>query len=130
MASNVFSYGWRVGAATLSGSVTETLGDTDISSDIALTSSQANKQLDIVIDVSAMRSLFILCENAIVIKTNSSGSPDNTLTIPANTPVSWQRTLNAIFPCPLTSDVTALYITNGAASATTAYIRISSDQTP
>lgn len=130
MATNTYTLSWTSGAASLSGSVVETLGDTDIVADIALTSSQANKELDIVLTVAAMRGFYYICPNATVLKTNSSGSPDNTLTIPANTPVSWQRILNAILPNPFTTDITKIFITNSTASATTARLRFSSDQTP
>lgn len=103
-------------SSTLSGVITET-ADSKPPYDIDLTSSETNKLVAATIDVSQLKSFYILPLAEITLKTNSSSAPDDTYTIPAGVPFRWTNTESSWYPCPFSADVTALYITNGVAAA-------------
>lgn len=84
----------------------------EIDEDIA--ASTTNQLLTIAIDVSQIQTLFIVADGALTVKTNSSGSPVQTLSFAANVPLAWAT--GAPNANPLTTDVTALYFTNAGGS--------------
>lgn len=117
------------GSSTLSGVITAT-ADSKEAFDIDLTSAEADKQIAVAIDVSALASLFVFATGDITLKTNSTSDPDDTISVPANTPFRWTSAESTWYPCPLTADVTTLYITNGESDATNVKIEILTDSTP
>jgi hypothetical protein len=78
-------------------------------------------------DFSQLKSLYIKCDQALTIKTNSSGAPAQTITLAANVPYVW--TYGSGITCPITADITALYITNGSGSLANLEIRALEDPT-
>jgi hypothetical protein len=67
----------------------------------------------LTLDVSQVKSAYIVADTAMTLETNSSGSPANTLTLVAGLPYVWYT--NKYDSFKLTTDVTALYVTNAAA---------------
>lgn len=67
------------------------------------------------IDVSEVQSILIKSDQDITIKTNSSGSPDDTLAIKAGMPYIW-ITGKSYDTLKLTVDVASIYVTNTAAA--------------
>jgi hypothetical protein len=65
-----------------------------------------------VCDVSQISAIEFLASAAMTVETNSGSSPGNTITLVANKPVFWF--VGCGWACPLTVDVTALYITSTA----------------
>ncbi len=49
----------------------------------------ATTQVNCAIDVSAVKALAIVCSVACTVKTNSAGSPDDTIVLLANKPYIW-----------------------------------------
>jgi len=96
--------------------------------DVAVPAATTHKEVNIDLDVSELKTLMILSTTDVTIKTNSTGSPDDTLTVVANTPVMWGDDTG--ITCPLTVDVTKIYITNAGAVASTVKIRSGYDATP
>lgn len=80
----------------------------------------------VAIDVSQLKVLHIQANAAMTIKTNSSGSPDDTLTIAANKPLLWFEGCG--MTCPLDTDVTQLYVASVAGGSL--QITIGQDVTP
>jgi hypothetical protein len=84
-----------------------------------------NVAQDCAADVSTIVSLAISSTTAATIKTNSSGTPDDTLTLVANKPIIWNTDMLATLgvACPLTVDITTgLFITNAAETAIKIYM--------
>jgi len=79
------------------------------------------------LDVSQCKGFFLKVNGPCVIKTNSSGSPDNTLTFAAAGGYSWAPGDPAAFA--LTVDVTKLYITNSSGAAVLVDLRCLYDPT-
>lgn len=67
------------------------------------------------IDVSQLKAFWIKSDVALTIETNSGSSPADTITLTAGRPVIWDHLSGETNP--LTTDVTAFYITEGAGSA-------------
>lgn len=66
-------------------------------------------------DVSQLKSLFLLSSQPLTVKTNSNGSPANTITLAADRPFRWyvgESTLRDTAGTAITTDITALYLTN------------------
>lgn len=102
------------GGTTISGVTASASGNniTQIADTIA--ASTTHQSFAIGIDVSTIQSLFIYTDGALTVKTNSTGSPDQTLTFAANQPLVWAYGMPVT--CPLTTDVTMLYFTNGSST--------------
>jgi hypothetical protein len=79
------------------------------------------------VDVSQVKGVYILSDQALTLETNSSGSPTNTLTLVANIPYIWYT--GKYDTLKFTSDITALYVTNASASAANLTIEILTDPT-
>jgi hypothetical protein len=84
---------------------------------------------DFTSDVSTIVSLAISWEpdtgsSSLTMKTNNSGAPDDTLTILADNPLIWNTTIEDTIgtACPLTVDVTGLFLTNSVAGDLSIYV--------
>ncbi len=77
-------------------------------------------------DVSEIDAIVFFSTAAMTIETNSASSPGNTVTLAANVPVFWFTGCG--WACPLTVDVTGLYVTSTAGG--TLSIRALVDPTP
>lgn len=77
-------------------------------------------QVNVAIDVSAVKSFYLLSDVAATIETNSGSSPTNTITLVAGIPYIWHSSSYDTFK--LTGDVTALFVTNAAACALKMYV--------
>lgn len=80
----------------------------------------------LAIDVEQLKVLHIQATADMTIKTNSSGSPADTLTIVANKPLLWFDGCGMV--CPLDTDVTQLYV--ASADGGTLQITVGQDVTP
>lgn len=85
--------------------------ETEVNIAATIDASTTNKLIDIALDVSEIQSIVISSDVTLTVKTNSSGSPDDTLTITGGKPYIW--TVNSYDTCLLTTDVTKIYVTNG-----------------
>lgn len=127
MPSHNFTLAWSRSGESISKTVTVT-ADSEYNADIPLTASQADEQVAATLDVSEIKSIFISSDVDVTLETNSSSAPDETLSITADEPFVW-RTGSGVTN-PLETDITALYLTNGDATAGTVKIRILYDGTP
>lgn len=118
MATHRLSYTWSNGGAPLAVTVEKTAG-AEINIEEAISANQTNLAITLALDVSAMKSLVISSDVAMTLKTNSSGSPADTINLTANVPIVWHATNG--FANILTTDVTVLYVTNTAAGTLKLY---------
>lgn len=72
-----------------------------------------NTTLVIPVDISACQAFWLYTDKACTIKTNSSGSPDNTIVLTAGQVYHWHAVSGGP-AIPLSADVTSLIIVNGA----------------
>lgn len=103
---------------TLSISTTESLeGEVEAAISQDINASAANVEILVALDVSKLQSVVIKASQDCTVKTNSSGAPDDTLTIEANVPYVW--TINSYDANLITADVSKVFVTNLAAVAMT-----------
>lgn len=80
--------------------------------------SGVNQPVAFAVNVSKLQSLFIVAAAALVIKTNSSGSPANTITLAADQPFIWQigdGTLRDTAGVTISTNISSLFVTNPVA---------------
>jgi hypothetical protein len=71
--------------------------------------------IGVALDISQIRSLVIVCDVAATIKTNSSGAPQETLTLVAGIPLVWEASApGATIGDYFAGDITNMYVTNAA----------------
>lgn len=116
------------GGTQLSQTQTEYTGTGQTRVTEAITTGQTDKLVNFTLDVSACKSFFIKSDQAVTIETNSAGSPANTLTLAANVPYYWDPSSLDTFK--LTTDVTALYVTNASGETANLLVDAIYDSTP
>lgn len=103
-------------------------GDGRESRTIAVPDSTTDQLVNLTMDVSQIKSLYIVSNYAVTVETNSSSAPTNTIALVADTPLIWHT--GSYYTNLLTADVTAIYLTNASGSAATVNIEIVHDSTP
>lgn len=102
------------GAVNLSARQTVS-GDSEQAYDIPLTASQENAEVDMDFIAANLKSIYILSDQNLTVKTNDSSSPDDTITVAANTPFAWNTVQAA--DNPFTADVSKVYLTNESSTS-------------
>lgn len=127
MASHTITTTHRNAAGTLT--ATKTLTNiVEINVDETIAASTTNHEIDVVIDVSAVVMLAIYCDRAVTIKTNSTGSPADTIALPAGDMITWYTgRLDSLI---LTTDVTKIYVTTPSGAVSNFSMRILLDLSP
>ncbi len=87
-----------------------------------------NFQINVAIDVSTIKSIFILSDQNVTLETNSGSSPAETISLVANVPYVWHT--NSYFTNLLATDITAIFITNASGSTAAITLRVLQDATP
>jgi hypothetical protein len=96
--------------------------------DIPVPAPSTNLQVALTIDVSALSIVYVSTDQTVTLKTNSSGSPDETITLTAGKPIIWYTGCG--WTNPFGHDLTAIYITRGSGAAATVKFRYGYDATP
>ena len=82
----------------------------------------------VAIDISQVKCIYILSDQDVLLETNSSSSPTNTINLKANQPYLWY--VNAYDTCKITADVTSAFFTNAGATQANVKMRWLYDITP
>ncbi len=98
--------------------------------DDSVADGQTAFQVDISLVRSTLKALSIYSDRAVTIKTNSSSSPTDTITLVAGQNLVWSLATDGLSKCPISASVTALYIANASGAAASVKIRSLSDATP
>ncbi|OGT59920.1 MAG: hypothetical protein A3E01_10780 [Gammaproteobacteria bacterium RIFCSPHIGHO2_12_FULL_63_22] len=118
---------WQRGNDQFSKAVSKS-ADGEINRSIAVADGQTALLVSLALDVSEVKSLVIVADKAMTLKTNSSSVPDDTIALVAGEPYVWWDGSPAT--CLLTVDVTALYVANASGDDGTLEIRALQDSTP
>ncbi|HAI11075.1 MAG TPA: hypothetical protein DCM28_05180 [Phycisphaerales bacterium] len=103
--------------------------DGEITAEIAVPDSSTDLQATVGIDVSEIKSLYLLSTQDVTIETNDGSSADDTIALKAGIPLIWEN-VSGYYDNPLSTDVTDLYITNASGSDATVTLRVLQDVTP
>ncbi len=111
---------YRTDAGTISSTSAIYTGDAEIDLDAVVALSTTNKEFDIQFVKTDVISLIMQSDKAVTVKTNSSGSPSDTISLAANMPLVWHT--DSPTSMPLAGNVTKIFVTN--AGSTNAAIKI------
>lgn len=103
-------------------------GSSVVAIDEAVANSATNFQINVAIDVSALKSIYIVSDQAVTMETNSGSSPNETLNLLAGVPYEWQA--GGYFTNLLETDITAVFITNASGATANVSLRALLDATP
>lgn len=103
-------------------------GTLGISIEETVANGQTAYEIDVAIDVSAVQAFSICSDRAVTVKTNSSGSPANTLNLHAGVPYEWST--NSYDTFKLTTDVAKLFVANSSGAAATLQLEAVVDGSP
>lgn len=87
-------------------SIVEAIADSTTDGPVALT-----------MDVSKITAWFMVCDQVVLVETNSGSAPDESFTLDANVPMLWTDDDKSINP--LATNITGLFITNSSGSTAT-----------
>ena len=108
------------GSGTLSSSYSE-VGTTAVTINNQFAASSTNVLYTVSWTVASMQAIFLLATVDMTIKTNSSSTPAQTISLKAGRPLRWGVS-EGYFSNPITSDVTAFYVTCTAAGFLRGYV--------
>lgn len=115
------------GNSTFGGTLADT-GDAEDNREAVIATS-TEQQVDIAMVRARLKHLFILSDQDVTIRTNSTGSPGDTLNVLNGFPVSYSSSAGQTNPFN-SADVTTIYIQNAGATNATVRIRVLKDSTP
>lgn len=119
---------WQSGeGASISKKVSAT-GGQEINISESVPDSSTDLQITCNVDVSALKSLYIVSDKDMTLETNSGSTPTDTLSLKAGVPIVWESNMGTTNP--LTADVTALFATTGAVGAAILDFKALQDPTP
>jgi len=120
---------WTDGAATLGANVEQT-NEGQITHNVTLAASASLVEVTVAFTQAQLRSIFILSNLTVTMRTNSSSSPVETITIQANKPFTWQFAGYGTIPFSA-AGVTRLFFSNAdSVSSASVNIRVLIDATP
>ncbi len=124
--SHTISRNFSSGSSTITSSNTFT-GGQEVNLEETIPDNSTNMLVNAALDVSTMQSLYLACDVAITIKTNSSNAPAASISLTAGQALIWPNG-GADNPFGAT-DVTKFYVT-GPATGGTFQMRALLDPTP
>ncbi len=116
---------YQTAAGSLTGNLA-VIGDTELNADVTLAAAASNVELDVPFTLANVKSIALLCSGACTIKTNNTGSPQETITLTAGQPTicKSQTEAAALFA----GNVTKFYLSSTPGGNFS--VRILLDQTP
>lgn len=118
--SNAQSFGHTGGSVALSDSVVQS-GEIAGEANIAVAANATNQQEAVAFSHTNLRQIYIKSDVTLTLKTNSTSSPDNTITITAGVPFVWNY--QSGITNPFSAAVATCYFTNATAGAANLYLR-------
>lgn len=102
-----------------SGTVTSTVAtytdDSEVALDASVPASTTNKEYDLAVSKTDIKSMVLYSDVAVTIKTNSSSTPQETIALAAKQSLIWASDHSET--CPFANDVTKFFISNAGTAA-------------
>ena len=103
-------------------------GDGQESRKIDVAGSVTDQLVNFALDVGQIKAIYMKSNVDLTVETNSASVPDDTINLLAGIPYIWYT--GSYFANLLTTDVTALYLTNAGAVAAVFELEVVHDSTP
>lgn len=110
--THTISQSWTNGSGSVSKALPLT-GSSETNVDVVVPDSTTNQLQAFALTTANMLSYFILSNVDCTLKTNSTGSPANTISLKAGVPLTWSTSVS-YFSNVFTTNVTAMYFTNAS----------------
>ncbi len=127
MFSHQITVHYNGGGAIVSQDVT-LQADGEDNREISFADDAADQQVALALDVSAIKALLLLSDQDLTVETNDDAAPDDTLSLTGGVPLLWYEGCG--YDCPLSVDVTDLYLTAAGGAAGTLKVQALQDSTP
>lgn len=108
--THTLNWTYTAGGASQSASLSAS-SEAEVNLDVVIPESSTDKLVAYVLDYSQCKGLYIEADAAMTIETNSGSAPGQTIELVAGVPTVW---IYGGGTCPITVDVTALYVTSVA----------------
>ena len=128
--SYVITQSVREGNNTVSYAVTKT-ADGQASYSGSVVTATTNQEVSMAFTTTNVVAIYLYSSTDLTVKSNSSGSPDDTITLDGGVPLVWIK--DSGITCPFAGSsgaITKLYITNASGSTATVEFRVLKDVTP
>jgi hypothetical protein len=100
-------------AGTISSTTHSYTDDTEYGVKETITAGAVNKEVDIALTVANLKALVLYCDQAVTVKTNSTGAPQETITMTALREIIWTTDGAAgVTTIPFAGNITKFYISN------------------
>jgi hypothetical protein len=103
-------------------------GDGQESREVAVPHPTTDQEVAFVLDVSEIEAIYMVSDQDLTVETNNGSSPVDTISLVAGVPYVW--TAKSYHTCLLTTDVTALFLTNNSGAEATFKLEVVYDSTP
>jgi hypothetical protein len=113
---------YQTGAGTVVAAISQYTGTEEVGYDGTVPATTDLQEVDIAWIHANVHSLMIYSSAALTIKTNSSSSPTQTIVLTAGQALVWGT--DHAEACPVTADVTKLFLSNDTAGIATVKIRV------
>jgi hypothetical protein len=102
-------------------SLAETInGDIEINSTLTIPANTTNQAIVIVLTQANLQSVCLYANGAaLTVKTNSSGSPQDTIALVIGQCLVWTLQTDGIGKCPFSASITEFFVTNASGNAAT-----------
>jgi hypothetical protein len=125
----VLTLSWARSGETISQTVTlDAEGERNYN--VTVNAAQTDKQVEMPIDISEVKSLYIHSTEDVTIEYNDAAGAQGSLTVTAEKPIIWYLGCGYAITAVLAVDVTNFYLTNAGADAAVVKIRILEDTVP
>lgn len=116
-----YSYGWSGGAAPKVIDAAAVSPNTSIEVDVTVAANQTNHAVTVPLTIANLKAILIDSDQPVVIKTNSTGSPDDTFSLDGVAPLFWVRgsavsATAQLIAQPFSANVATFYVTTTAAA--------------
>ncbi len=102
--------------------------DFEVQLDHATAASTTNEEIDFAITYANVKCMLMYSDQTVTVKSNSTGAPGDTFTLTAAKALVWNTDRHE--SCPITSNITKVYVTNTNTSAANLKFRFLLDQVP
>ncbi len=128
--ANTFTWTFGVNLHTDAGTITSTTdsytSDTDTNFVGTFNAGASNSEIDIAATLANLKALYLYADQDMTVKTNSAGSPADTIALKAKKQIVWNT--DSFSAKPYTTNVTKLYVS--CTATTVLRVGFLADQTP
>jgi hypothetical protein len=117
---------YKTAEGTISSTTDTYTADAEYALDDVVAASTTNKEFDMALTGANIKSMVLYSDQAVTIKTNSTGSPSDTIALAAKIQLVWNT--DSHFSLPFAGNVTKFFVTNAGGVAANLKFRFLSNQ--